>query len=281
MSPSAPAPTEDGEHGAASDGAIVAHVVAAIRAAAVRTEPFTHAYVENVFPDAFYAALAAVFPEPGGAASEALARVADRRHQRDAYSDRRLTVDAAALPEEQRATLPAPVRQVVRVMTDPRLVQFQVGHFSRILGPIMRAFLDRAKIDPAVARFDVERSCELIYDATGFELKPHTDGNRKLVTSLVYVPGPGAPESLGTHLYTPRPGMVLSKDAARGGLFLDWADAVDCGHVPYRANCMLIFPRTATSLHGVPPVEGAHPRRLIQSSILHGGFVRFAAEGGE
>ena len=147
-------------------------------------------------------------------------------------------------------------------MIHPALAQYVLQYFSRALAPVLHALVARRG---GAGGLDVRRSCEMIYDGTGFELRPHTDGNKKLVTSLVYIAGPEAPEALGTHLYGVRPGVETPAAVLSGGAYLDWADSIDHGAVPYRANCMLIFPRTSRSLHGVPVVESTYPRRLIQT----------------
>ncbi|EDP63324.1 hypothetical protein BAL199_28420 [alpha proteobacterium BAL199] len=246
----------------------------AIAAAPTRTDPFDHAYVENVFPEAFYAELEAVFPAPGNATAAVMTRTADRWAEREGYSDRRLTIDTAALPAEQLGALPPPIRQAHRVMTHPTLAQYLIQHFASALTPVLHALLTRAGAADGAGGLDVRRSCEMIYDATGFELRPHTDGNKKLVTALIYIAGADAPETLGTHLYGIKPDVEVPAAVLKGGAYLDWDDAIDHGAVPYRRNCMLMFPRTPRSLHGVPVVEGEYPRRLIQASFLHGGIVR-------
>ena len=68
----------DAQEGPLSDRAIVAHMLRAIEATPIRTDPFDHAYVENVFPAPFYAALEAVFPAPGNPTAAIMTRVADR-----------------------------------------------------------------------------------------------------------------------------------------------------------------------------------------------------------
>jgi hypothetical protein len=263
-----------------TDGAILAHMLQAIAATPIRTDPFDHAYVENVFPEAFYGELDAVFPAPGNDAAAVMTRTADRWAEREGYSERRLTIDTASLPAERLKALPPPIRQAHRVMTHPALAQHLIQHFSSTLAPVLHALLARAGAADGTGGLDVRRSCEMIYDATGFELRPHTDGNKKLVTALIYIAGVDAPESLGTHLYGIRPGVEAPEAVLRGGAYLDWDDAVDHGAVPYRRNCMLMFPRTPRSLHGVPVVEGDYPRRLIQASFLHSGVVREVPESG-
>lgn len=257
------------------DEAIVTHMIATIDAAGISDQPYEHAFVEGIFPEAFYAAVEAAFPAPDDSGGPAMRRVAERRTQQDDYSDRRLTVEVGALPPDHLAALPVALRQAHRVMTNGRLAQYLIRHFGRTLGPVLSALVARAGIKGDRIRFDLEKSCEIIYDGTGFELLPHTDGNKKLVTSLIYVPGPGAPESLGTHLYRLRPGAAVPAGAATGHSYLDWEQTVDVGEVPYRRNCMLVFARSAASLHGVPRVEGSHPRRLIQTSVMHSGSVRY------
>lgn len=270
------------DHGGAAlpDRTIVAHMLKAIEAAPVRTDPFDHAYVENVFPEPFYAELEAVFPVPGNDTASIMTRVSDRWAGRQGYSDRRLTIDTAALSGETLALLPPAIRQAHRVMTHPALAQYLIQHFSSALAPVLHALMTSKGVAGGAGGLDVRRSCEMIYDGTGFELRPHTDGNKKLVTSLIYIAGAEAPEALGTHLYGIRPEVDAPAAVLTGAAYLDWADAVDHGAVPYRANCMLVFPRTPRSLHGVPPVETAYPRRLIQTSYLHGGVIHEVAASG-
>lgn len=255
--------------GGFSDEAIVDHMIAAIERTPERYEPFRHSYVEGVFPDGFYDAVDAAFPSPDAG----MTVVAERRVVRDGYSKRRMTLSVAGMPEQELAAQPIALQQVKRVTTHPRLAQFLLGRFSSTLAPYLRAFHEDSGDTRNEHNVFIQRACELNYDATGFELRPHTDGNRKLVTFLIYFPTPDAPESLGTHIYGTRPGAEVSEDVRCGRLMMQWQDAVDFGAVPYRRNAMLLFPRTNESLHGVPTVECEHPRRAIQAAVIFGGLI--------
>ena len=114
---------------------------------------------------------------------------------------------------------------------------------------------------------------EVIYDHTGFNLAPHTDGQAKVVTGLLYFPYPGDPEHMGTHIYTARNPDALLPIHLSGVKALTASEAVHCGYAPYRPNTMLLFARTERSFHGVPVSASVNARRVVQSAINFTGAV--------
>ena len=145
-------------------------------------------------------------------------------------------------------------------MSDDRFVHALLSKYAAVVTPRL------TEVEQATGRSRITLGIgvELMYDRSGFELAPHTDGARKLVTGLLYVADPGDPVELGTVLYEP-----LRPDFSSSGRGLTSHDQVrPFARAPYVANAFLSFARTDRSLHGVEATASEQPRRLVQYSIF-------------
>lgn len=101
----------------------------------------------------------------------------------------------------------------------------------------------------------------LLCDSNGFEIKPHTDSPRKLVTCLYYLAADTSQDHLGTTLYEPRDPEF--SDAVSTQLDYDLFRPV--AEARYLPNTMVSFKRSDKSFHGRPPVTktGNRPRWVL------------------
>jgi hypothetical protein len=255
-----------------SDDQIIDHAIRIIRSSYVAKEPFEHSIIDRTLPEKFFEQVAAAFPSPEKNQSW-LNEVRGRRTgENDGYSDRRLSLTPTSMPPEEYALVPAALRQACSALINPRFSGALMKPFMSIIEPRLLQLIQKQKLDPATSTVVLRPSCEFIYDRTGFNLSPHTDGSVKAMTALLYVAAEGDPETLGTHVYQANNPDELTADHRSGkeGLLLNQATSI--GHAPYRPNVMLFFARSDKSFHGVPPSSSTHPRRLIQLSIMIDGI---------
>jgi len=220
--------------------------------APVIREPFAHAMVPDVLDPAMFQELRAGFPTP-----ERLAPIVERRADKN-YSDKRLTVPLRTMAEAEPDGPWA--RFADQILTWPVAARLLKAYLPAFQPVQKRHFGDR--------RVGYDFFAELVYDATGFALGPHTDATAKCVTVLLYFADDEDPEDLGTALYRPRAGAVAEADGALG---LGFEGFEEVSRAPYRANTGLIFARTDTSFHGVPSTTSPVPRRLMQYSVFVAG----------
>lgn len=223
-----------------------------IRSAKVASDPFEHSVIEDFLEPDLFQALRRTFPDPDS--------MQDIRRRRAAvgYSDRRLFMNAddlASVADEETGTQP----------------------FARLLDMVRSKAFTRAFIDlfADTVREQLELhsgalrlrtpNVDVICDRSGFALPPHTDGNAKLATALIYFADPGDPVEHGTRLYRPkRPDMRCDTGAAAYP-FEEFTEVVVA---PYRPNVAVLFARTPRSFHGVAASQSEIPRRVLQIPLL-------------
>lgn len=233
------------------------HSMERIRAATVRTEPFAHIYVEEVFPPDFYAEMQARLLD-----DNSYRRLVDTGRVGKAYSPERwcfMPQDAAAAEGGDAANI-AFWRELFATYCD--------GEFSKLfLGVFRDAILDRFVRGEAPQTLSDKMSFApeifLMRDRETYALRPHTDSPKKVVAALFYLPPDDASANLGTTFYAPK-----EKDRRDlGEKHLKRAEFDVIGAAPFRANTLFAFPKTATCFHGVEPIAGPCQRDIMLFDI--------------
>lgn len=213
----------------------------AIANAPLRTFPYPHIFVRDVFPAQVYAELQAHIPDPA-----AMTPIAEARPVKG-YKER-FVLDPARpgerLPESQRAFWNALHQQ----LTGGTLRDVLLTRFAPV---IQKRFAGQA------VRFAEETL--LVEDVTHYALGPHTDSPSKVVTVLFYLPRDDSQAHLGTSIYLP-------KDRARrcpGGPHYGFEGFDRVATMPFLPNSMFAFAKTDNSFHGVEPVTDPDVRRWL------------------
>ena len=174
---------------------ILKHLVLRICEAEPLTDPFGHTYLTNVFPAEIYRELLTSLPGPGF-----YNRAAERHHRGEAggYVRSSFPLTAAKL-----AQLPPGAaglwRGVAAALTAPELKR---AVFTRLAPDLAYRFgvLEHQTPDlPGYARPTLYREIE------GFEIPPHPDTRKKVVTMHLYLPADSTQIDLGTALFQRRP----------------------------------------------------------------------------
>jgi hypothetical protein len=178
---------------------VLAHLLARVKTAAVWDEPFSHTYVEEVFPADVYAALLAHLPP------------ADRyslspRESNASYQSR----TSYNLTADRLRRFPACSRDlwrgVVAAFTDPELKRCLYAKLAPDL--IHRYGVTEAEV-PDLAGYSRPT---LYRDVEGFEIPPHPDTLKKVVTMHLFLPADLSQVHLGTALYRRNPGPLSRGD---------------------------------------------------------------------
>jgi hypothetical protein len=178
---------------------VLAHLLARVRAAAAWDEPFTHTYLEEVFPADVYAALLATLP-PADRYSAGPTPPGVPPGARTLYN---LTTDRVR-------RFPAACRNlwrgVVAALTDPELKR---GLFAKLAPDLIRRYgVENAEV-PELAGHPRPT---LYRDVEGFEIPPHPDTLKKVVTMHLFLPSDLSQIHLGTALYRRKPGPLSEGD---------------------------------------------------------------------
>lgn len=168
------------------------HLIQRIEQTKAIEEPFGHMYLENVFPQDLYAELLRSFPS-----QEIYQHAAERHYGKGGY------VRAFyCLSQEGLTRLSGPGadlwRGVAAALTSPELKQAVYDRLSNDLA--FRFGVPRTQVRelPGFARPTLYRETQ------GFEIPPHPDTRKKVVTMQLYLPEGRDQLDLGTALYRRR-----------------------------------------------------------------------------
>ena len=236
-------------------GELVAHAVASIEAADHFSLPFPHIVFRNFFPAGFYRNLIRSIPEHG---YDPITGTGTRMALR-LYGD---NVDRIA-PELRGAWAAASA-----LLTSEEL--------ERAIRIKLRDGLEiRARGDKVAGPDDLELVAKpvLYRDGDGYQIKPHPDTRKKVVTMQLYCPADSSQEALGTTLYR----------ASLKGLFHVGSYCLEpVKTIPFLPNVGYAFvvlkayhSLTRMSWHGRPTIKTDQPRISILNTFYMNEHVGF------
>lgn len=173
---------------------ILDHLLRRIDATPAQHEPFAHIYLEDVLPADVYAGLLAHLPDPA-----LYVGTAERHHGHGAggYTRSQLALtppNLARLPDEARGLY----RSLGAALTAPELKRAMFAKLAKDLAFRYGIEAGRAPGIEAYARPTLYRETD------GFEIPPHPDTRKKIVTMHLYWPEDRSQLELGTALYRRR-----------------------------------------------------------------------------
>ncbi len=167
---------------------VLAHLLAQIRIAAIRDDPFSHMYLEDVFPADIYVALLAYLPHFNKYCSGP--RNPNKRPcVRTFYN---LTADRVESFSVDCRNL---WRGVAAALTEPELKRYLYAKLATDLGHRYGVDEEHVPDLPGHPRPTLYREVE------GYEIRPHPDTLKKVVTMHIYLPIDNSQIHLGTALY--------------------------------------------------------------------------------
>ncbi len=219
------------------------HVLYQIANAAIRTRPFPHIYVRDVFPQDFYHELRAHLPQVEAFTNpKTLGRVSAD------YPDTRLVLPVT--PENVEA-----LEEPLRTFWTWFAQQFLTGDFLRQALSLFWRFLEQRWAGASDLKFHDEAL--IVQDYSSYALEPHTDTLKKVMSFLFYLPADDSTAHLGTSIYAPKdPDFVCTK-----GLHYPFDRFHLVTTMPFLPNALFAFIRTHNSFHGVEPIADAGARR--------------------
>lgn len=212
----------------------VEHVLYRIRTTPARPYPFSHFYVENVFPQDYYQKILAHLPD-----TEHYTPIDQLGETQGQYS-RRLLFSLQKGPDK--------LREEKKEFWRSFMEQFGGPQFQNAILSLFSENIDKCGWEPDQ---QLKSAVDLVRDTTTYSIGPHTDVPRKCVTLIFYLARDDRHPHFGTSLFTPC--NTYFEDPL-------------CGHhpfenfkliatMPYKANAVFGFVRSANSWHGVLPIE--------------------------
>jgi hypothetical protein len=173
---------------------IVDHLIKRIESSAVVDEPFQHFVTESCFPDDVYAEMRRSLPH-----RQAYLPINIRRWKNAAGESTR---DRLVLSEAEMKKIPANQRQIWEDVN----AAFQAPEVHEAVYTALRKDVAR-RLD--IAEEDVPKqkayvSSMLVRDFEDYAIKPHPDGQPRVVTMMFYLADKNDPTDLGTSLYRER-----------------------------------------------------------------------------
>lgn len=217
------------------------HVIYKVMNAPLRTWPFPHICVQDVFPADFYAEILRHRLD-----DDCYTRLTDTgRVDKMMYSGARSCVFPAEVDN-----IPAPEER--RAFWREMFATFRDSEFSAIWLQVFKQGIADKMADNgiSVTNLKVFNEVFLMRDTTTYSLGPHTDTPRKLVSVLFYLPPDDRQAALGTSAYLPKDRGFTCK----GGPHHPFEMFEKVATMPYLPNTLVAFPQTRRSFHGVEPV---------------------------
>lgn len=221
-----------------SSGGAEAHVSARLAAAPVRTDPFPHCVIDDIFPAEFYESIIDYWP------------------QEESWEALSESGRVSAGDYEARQVVLMNPRGYERLDEERRAFWQEVGAW--LLGPGFRnCVLQKFSIRDDGAASDAL----IVSDRTTYAIGPHTDAPHRRVSLLFYLPEDATFRRFGTSLYEPRDG----KFRCNGGPHYPFKLFQRVKTLDFVPNRLVAFPKSDRCFHGVERVDlpGIDRRLLI------------------
>ena len=213
------------------------HVLYQIANAPMREYPYAHIYVENVFPEDFYAGLRKNWPT-----AESLFCIGDSGR-----------VAKGAYPE--RFILPVTQAEIQKLDADRRAFWLEFGSWLlslRFMNAMIQKFEPyvRDRFGDAMVNNYYGAESLVVQDLTNYSIGPHTDSPHRLLSMLFYCPDDDSRSHLGTSIYIPNDPELR---CAGGPHYLHHRFR-KVKTMEYRRNSLFAFIKNDRSFHGVEPI---------------------------
>jgi hypothetical protein len=199
---------------------VLDHLVAEIGATPLVEEPYSHFYLDHAFPDDVFAQMLQYMPPHSAYGGDN-----PRIHTRD---DGLITRNIISVSPPALAQLDEPQRsfwtEIGEALTSTRLKD---AVFARLSKDLMKRFRVDAEGLKSITAYPKPA---LVKDLGGYEIKPHTDTNSKIVTMQFYLPHDHSKSDLGTAVYRLRLSKLLYAPSQRFEKVKQFAFAPNSGY---------------------------------------------------
>ncbi|UDL03793.1 hypothetical protein [Marinobacter sp. CA1] len=229
------------------------HFLDRLENARIALKPYPHFYIDQVFPDEYYATMLELLPT------------------QDAY---RKWTDVGKVKLEQYSRRD-------QCYLEPSWLETQPPRHRRFWQGFAEWFLSEDTARRAMTKFETTLTerflCQrelwptvypqalFLRHRSDYFIGPHTDIPSKIVNILLYLPEDDRHEELGTSMFAPKQ-MDFSCPGTQHHQFEDFHE-VD--FAPYRRNTAFGFVKTDNSWHGVKPISEASASRSRRDVIQY------------
>jgi hypothetical protein len=220
------------------------HLIYQVINAPVRSYPYPHMYIPDIFPKDYYDELQRNIPDP-----KVMLPINQVRPVKG--YDERFVLE---LESEQVETLPEGNRRFWKDLAHWMLA----GRFREAMLAKFKPLID-LRFQGQEGAIEFYDEALLVEDITKYALGPHSDAVRKVITMLFYLPKDESQSHLGTSIYLPNDPQFRCD----GGPHYKFKDFTRLVTMPFKPNALFVFFKNATSFHGVEPVTDPDTRRWL------------------
>jgi len=212
-------------------------------------EPFSHKYVENVFPHNFFTEILNNLPD-----KNIYKKINQTGSVGSSYSDERYIFNFTDENEIQKLDEKKNhfFRNLTKLMFSEELFGAVSSSFKKTLDNHLLALSNKEKKIINFPNLKFKFRSSLIKDFTKYSLGAHTDSFNKFITFLFYIPSNNNLINNGTSLYKSINKIDSTKHFSFDETQKNFTKIKTC---PFSPNTALIFPRTGESFHGVEEIN--------------------------
>jgi len=216
-------------------------VVYEIANAPIRTYPFHHLYIENIFPASFYDLIQSHLPSV-----DEMPSIEDKTRAKgfDERFVQSFDQSLSRLPQEKYA------------FWNNFQKAFQGGALPNVFLHKFNSLINERFSDQSGISFYDEFL--LILDKEGYSISPHTDAIPKTITSLFYLPNDDSSLNLGTSIYASPTGFT-----DEGGPHYKRENFHLITTAPFKPNSLFCFFKSNNSWHGVENSMSSGQKRNV------------------
>ncbi|MEQ9452172.1 MAG: FkbM family methyltransferase [Pseudomonadales bacterium] len=245
--PSAAAPAPANKTNSADGNRVASHVLQRLSEIELVTDPYPYFYLTEVFPQDFYQQMMAMKPS-----NEELVSISQTGRTRG-YDERFVMPFADGLAR----------------LVDANKVKFWSEFRSWFLNEnfmvAMIKVFQQAIVQRGVKQLNVRGEGMFMRDHQGYQIGPHTDSPKRLLSVMFYLPEDQQHTGLGTTVYRPRQAGMQCSGARHHG----FGDFVPEFTAPYAPNSAFGFLKTENSFHGVGQLTEAYLRDTLVYIVKH------------
>ena len=227
------------------------HLCYRIANAPTRTYPYSHFFVDSLFPEEFYQELCTSFPD-----TEHYQKLSDTGKVPPGTYDKRYVL---SLQDDKLMQLPWQQmlfwQRMAQFLSDPHLVSILVDKFRPEIQKRFGEHADRVRFSSFA---------ELVRDYQHYSIGPHTDHPVRVVTLLFYFPQNHEKAHLGTSLYRP----IDPAFTCEGTTHHRFEGFIRTQTMPFIPNSLFAFVKTERSFHGVEPIQDEGFERNLMNYYL-------------
>lgn len=235
------------------DSKLVNHICKKLQEVEIENYPYSHKFVENIFPEYEYIKILKNLPDREFYKSKV---ELDKKAKDENYSPERyeflINKDNLNLLTNEKKEF---WYNLYKSLYSLKIQNTVLDVFKETIGNRLKNLTETEKNKIGIKNYRVTKRATIVKDFKKYHLGAHTDNAKKLITFLFYLPKDNSLESLGTSIYACKPEfdpLKIDRHLSADETKKNFDKIKTFKFIP---NSLLIFPRTNLSFHGVDEIN--------------------------